>query len=186
MTMKTQARLPRSNENPVDLTGSYLESTFNLLQPSHSPHPQATEGQAHGHRGIGPWFPWWLPILHPRSKITGQFTGKWLWPQSLWIPENSTAKGKYISRCATVDTMWDDQWRRLFLFCFFYYLIYWGKLFLRNVLAHQRSQTGPKENNKDHNQNHNRLQGQNKKQCCKHQHTLMQARSHVPAGFPGV
>lgn len=54
MTMKTQARLPRSNENPVDLTGSYLESTFNLLQPSHSPHPQATEGQAHGHRGIGP------------------------------------------------------------------------------------------------------------------------------------
>lgn len=83
--MKTQARLPRSNENPVALPGSYLESTFNLLQPSHSPHPQAKEGQAYGHRGIGPWFSWWLPILHPRSKITDQFMERGLWPPSLNI-----------------------------------------------------------------------------------------------------
>lgn len=55
MTMKTQERLPRSNKNPVDLTGSYLESTFNLLQPSHSPHPQA--------RGPGPWTQRHWPLI---------------------------------------------------------------------------------------------------------------------------
>lgn len=50
-----------------ELTGGYLESAFNLPQPSHSTYLQAKDDKAHGHTCIGRSFSQWLPILHPKS-----------------------------------------------------------------------------------------------------------------------